>query len=79
MGLAAVARRAKEASSPLASTSLRTSCFGWQANLRILGSTGDLEERLRRHNAGYSKSTKAGAPVETGLHRGVPSKVSGLH
>ncbi len=27
-----------------------------------IGSTGDLEKRLAQHNAGYSKSTKAGVP-----------------
>ena len=29
---------------------------------RYVGSTQDVEERLHRHNAGHSKSTKAGAP-----------------
>jgi putative endonuclease len=27
-----------------------------------VGSTGDLADRLRRHNSGYSKSTKHGVP-----------------
>jgi len=27
-----------------------------------VGSTGDLLDRLRRHNSGYSKATKAGVP-----------------
>lgn len=27
-----------------------------------IGSTGNLEERLKRHNQGRSKATKAGAP-----------------
>ena len=27
-----------------------------------VGSTGDVEERLRRHNSGHSKSTKHGIP-----------------
>ena len=27
-----------------------------------VGSTGDLQDRLRRHNSGYSKATKAGVP-----------------
>jgi putative endonuclease len=26
------------------------------------GSTSDLEDRVRRHNAGYSKATKGGVP-----------------
>ena len=29
---------------------------------RYVGSTQDIQERLRRHNAGHSKSTKAGVP-----------------
>ncbi len=29
---------------------------------RYVGSTEDVDERLRRHNAGHSKSTKGGVP-----------------
>ena len=29
-----------------------------------IGHTGDLKDRLRRHNSGYSKATKSGIPWE---------------
>ncbi|OGE88379.1 MAG: endonuclease [Candidatus Doudnabacteria bacterium RIFCSPLOWO2_02_FULL_49_13] len=29
-----------------------------------VGSTNDLQDRLKRHNAGYNKSTKDGVPWE---------------
>jgi putative endonuclease len=44
-----------------------------------IGSTGDLDDRLRRHNGGRSKSTKSGAPwkvVYTEVHGGRSEAIS---
>ena len=35
---------------------------------RYIGSSANLEDRLRRHNAGHSKATKHGAPWKL-VHR----------
>lgn len=46
---------------------------------RYVGSTRDIDERLRRHNSGHSKSTKAGRPWILAYSEEFPTRAAAVN